>query len=200
MAWGAIAAIAGQVLGTYLDVYGARTEGKQAAKLGRYQQLMAERAAKATERTAIHDIRLLKEQGRRLKARQIVNIAAGGGKLTGTNLKALVQSAAAVEADAAIIASNAAFDAQGIRYEGAMARYRGRMARFGSRIRVATTIGKGAGNAYMMGMMGGGGKKSVSLGRSGGVGSLRGRNLNDYQRRRPWAGGNIGYQGGMINA
>jgi hypothetical protein len=142
-------AMAMMATGTGLEAYGALREGKESAKAGKHAQLMAERRAKIAEARGLDEIRLLKERGKELKARQIVDIAARGGTLTGTNLKAIVKSAANIEADAAVIAQSTQLEADTFRYQGAQARYQGRLARYGSRIRAATAIGKGIGSALM---------------------------------------------------
>jgi hypothetical protein len=142
-------AMAMMATGTGLEAYGALREGKESAKAGKHAQLMAERRAKIAEAKGLDEIRLLKERGKELKARQIVDIAARGGTLTGTNLKAIVKSAANIEADAAVIAQSTQLEADTFRYQGAQARYQGRLARYGSRIRAATAIGKGIGSALM---------------------------------------------------
>lgn len=143
----AIAMITG---GTALETYSTLQEGKESAKAGKYQQLMYERQAKAVEASGLHEQHLLREQGRQVKSRQIVNIAAGGGTLSGTSLKAIIKSAQNVEADAATIAQSAQFEAETLRYHGRVARYQGKAVRYASRIRAMTTIGKNMGSAMLM--------------------------------------------------
>jgi hypothetical protein len=211
--------------GTGLEAYGALREGKESAKAGKHAQLMAERRAKIAEARGLDEIRLLKERGKELKARQIVDIAARGGTLTGTNLKAIVKSAANIEADAAVIAQSTQLEADTFRYQGAQARYQGRLARYGSRIRAATAIGKGIGSALMFSHLlkglgrgteiqpgifegkapfldrfkkAGQGMRGVSLGRTG---TLSGRRPNVSPKT--WAGLNPKqhlYSGGVARA
>jgi len=133
---------------------------------------MAERRAKATERAGLEEQRRLTESGKRLTASQIVGVAAGGGKATGTNLKAIMRSAANIESDAAIISQNTQFQADTERYQGNLARYQGRMARYASRIRAASTIGKNVGMALLMANIGGGAKTPGQAGSATQTGSL----------------------------
>ncbi len=157
----AVGAIAG---GTALQVSEGLKEGKRAAKAGKNQQLMFERQAVQTERAGITEQQRLKEFGRQLKGRPIVSVAARGGTLSGTSAKAIVESAAAIEADAFEIARNTQFRADTLRFQGAQARFRGRLARRGSRIRAFTTIAKTAGSLALSGAFGGGGSGGGSAG------------------------------------
>jgi len=136
--------------GTALQVSQDLSEGKRAAKAGKYDQLLRERQAKRTERAGLSEQRRLKEAGRRLKGSQIVNIAARGGRISGTNLKAIVQSAAAIEQDAFTIARNTQFAAATQRYQGRLAKYKRQVARHGSRVRAATTFMKTTGKFYSL--------------------------------------------------
>lgn len=136
-------------IGQGLEFSSILQEGKEAAKAGKYQQLMYERQAKAVEAEGLQEQKLLREHGRRVKSRQIVNIAAGGGLLSGTSLKAIVNSAANIESDAAVIAQNTQFEAETLRYHGRVARYHGQMSRYGSRLRAALSLGKNIGNMAM---------------------------------------------------
>ena len=156
LAVGAIAA------GTGVQVSEGLREGKRAARAGKNQQLMFERQAVQTERAGISEQQRLKEFGRQLKGRQIVSVAARGGTLSGTSAKAIVESAAAIEADAFEIARNTQFRADTLRHQGAEARFRGRLARRGSRVRAFTTIAKTAGTiALMKGLGGGAGDRDI---------------------------------------
>lgn len=150
----AVGAIAG---GTALQVSEGLREGKAAAKAGKNQQMMFERQAVQTERAGLDEQKRLKEFGRQLKGQQIVSVAARGGTLSGTSAKAIVESAAAIEADAFTIARNTQFTAATQRYQGELARYRGKLARRGSRIRAFTTIAKTTGSLALMKSLGGGG-------------------------------------------
>ena len=150
----AVAAIAG---GTAVEVSEGLREGKRAAKAGKNQQLAFERQAVQTERAGLTEQQRLKEFGRQLKGQQIVSVAARGGTLSGTSAKAIVESAAAIEADAFTIARNTQFTAATLRHQGALARFRGRLARRGSRIRAFTTITKTAGSLALSGALSGGG-------------------------------------------
>lgn len=156
--FGAAAVIGG---GTGLQVYSTLREGKEAARegkrlqlQGRYDQLAEERRARITERAGLDEQRRLKEVGKRLKSAQIVSVAAGGGRLTGTALKAIVRSAANVEHDVAKIGESTGFEAEDIRHRGRQKRFRGdvakfqgRLNRYGSRIRAMTAIGSGVGRS-----------------------------------------------------
>jgi len=187
--------------GTALEASSQLREGKEAAKEGKYAQMAAERRAKITERATLDEQQRLRESGKRLKAKQIVDIAAGGGRLTGTSLKAIVQSAANVEHDIAKVGQSGMYEAEDIRYQGKVARYKGRMARYGSRIRAATTIGKSAGQMLLFShLLKAMPKTEVPLGKKGSIGSLRGRNIS--MGNRPWAGlntSNYSYLG-KVNA
>ena len=195
--------------GTALEMSSTLKEGKAAAKAGEYEQLMLNRQGKGVQMSGLDDIRRLREEGKRILEGLIVNAGAGGGTLTGTILKAAVNTAANVEADAAVIGRNASFQADSLRYQGSVARYEGRMARYASRIRAATTLGKNVGSYLLMAGIPGGKQPTteLGLGKGGGVGSLQGRNLpktyGSLLKTRPWAGLNVNqtlYGGGFANA
>ena len=152
--------------GTAMETYGALEEGKQAAKVGKMQRQYYEAEARATEQAGLYDQRLLKERGRGLKAHQIAQMAAGGGSLSGTNLRTLARTAAAIEADAAVLGQESQRRAGQLRYRGAYADYAGKMARYGSRLRAAAAGGKGIGSMLLAARIG---KRAYMGSKAGGI-------------------------------
>ena len=150
--------------GTALEMSSTLKEGKAAAKAGEYEQLMLNRQGKGVQMSGLDDIRRLREEGKRILEGLIVNAGAGGGTLTGTILKAAVNTAANVEADAAVIGRNASFQADSLYYQGEVARYKGQMDRYASRWRAATSLGKNVGSLLLMPGIGGGGGTGTSGG------------------------------------
>jgi len=103
------------------------------------------------------------------RAAQIAQMSARGGRITGSNLLLLTDTAREFEADAGMIMYNYQLKATQLRTAGAIARYQGQVARRASRIRATADILGGAGKMYMMGRKPGGGYTSSQAARGAGA-------------------------------
>lgn len=168
----AVAAIGG---GTGLSTYATLKEGKEAAELSEISDLQYQAEAKATEQAGQYESREKRKQAERFKAMQIVQMAAQGGTLSGSNLILLADSAKEFEADARVIQRNAGLNAIKLRNAGAMASYEGKLVRQSSRIRAMGNVLNTAGTMYMMGKNFGGTPKT-GAGYTTGLNSTSGGN------------------------
>ena len=127
---------AGQVYGGLSSYY----EGKNAARLGKYNQAVKEQEAKAIEAKTGFDVMRAAEEGAQIQSEMEANIGQSGAVSSlGSPLLAQAIQAAESELKTLMIGYEGAVSAQrarqeglGYRYEGRMARQRGRQALLGS--------------------------------------------------------------------
>jgi len=142
-----LAAIIG---GSGLSAYSTIMGGKEAAEIGKYQQLQYESEAQAEIAAGAEEARAKRDEGRRLTASQIAAVSASGGGLVGSNLIVMAESARNVEMDALTIERNAQIRARALRTQGDLARYEGQLARRNARTRAFSDILGTAGQMYLM--------------------------------------------------
>ncbi len=133
----AVATIAGS-LG--LSAYSTLEEGKDAAKLGKIAQQQYEIEAQGVGQAGRVESREKRKEARRFKAAQIARIGAQGGRLSGSNLLIIGDTAEQFEADARTITYNFQTEAIRLRNRGAIERYKGRVARRAARIRAGANF------------------------------------------------------------
>jgi len=144
MGLGALAMAGGQLYGGY----SAYEEGKDEAKLAKYNAAIKEQEAKSIEAKTKFDQMRAAEAGERTQQELETNIGASGGVSTmGSPLLAAAVQAAENELKTFIIgqegqteAARARSEAEGYRMEGRMARARGKSALTGSLIGVGGTL------------------------------------------------------------
>lgn len=142
-------AIAGIVGGQALSSYSTIQGGKEAAEMGKAQQLQFNAEADAELLAGGEAARKQREEGRRMTASQIAAFSASGG-LVGSNLVIMAESARNAELDALTIERNAQMRARSLKEKGRLARYEGQVARRNARMRAFADIAGTAGQSYLM--------------------------------------------------
>jgi hypothetical protein len=154
-------ALSSVAVGTGLSAYSAYEEGEQAAEEGKIAGQQFEAEAQATTETGRYESREKRKEAERFKALQIAQISGQGGKLTGSSLELLANTAANFESDARMIMRNYQLNATNLRMQGAMARWQGQVARSAGRIRAVATVLEKAGSAYFMSKTGWGSNRWI---------------------------------------
>lgn len=149
-------------------------EGKEAARLAELQQKQINRQAESELDVGERESREKRKQAKRFQASQIAQMAANGGRITGSNLSLLANTAREFEADAFVISRNFGIRAMELRNKGRLVRFQGQLARRGARIRGAANLAIGIGTLFLAskiggGTSGGGTPASTNIGTGGSV-------------------------------
>jgi hypothetical protein len=132
--------LAAAAVGTGLSMWSTLEEGKEIAEQSKIAQMQLEEEAKAARATGRYESREKRKEGIRAQAKQIAQMVAQGGKLTGSNVELLAENAANYEADARTIMFNYLVESDRLRTQGAWIRYQGQVARRAARIRAFTGL------------------------------------------------------------
>lgn len=132
--------------GTALSTYGTLAEGKELAEQGQIQQRQYQAEANAALMSGSEAALQKRKEARRLLATQV----AMGGKLSGSKLIVMADSAREAEMDALTIERNAGVRAGSLIQAGQMARYEGQLYKRNAGIRAFSNLAGSLGRSYMM--------------------------------------------------
>lgn len=133
--------------GGALSAFSTLEEGEEAAEQGKIMQQQYAAEAAATRMASGEKARMKRKEGREIEAEQVTAL---GGKISGSNLLVLMDTARKVEMDASTIERNASVKAGYLEQKGRIARYKGKMAKRSAGIRALAGAVSTIGQAYFL--------------------------------------------------